>query len=235
MLLQPPSWSVPVSPAVSSTLWLECIGLTLWRGGRLELDGVTLRCVQGEWLALVDPAGQAGSAVFAAVEGRCRLQQGELRWRQGVRPAMATVLGGMQWPSALTLRELLRSLELPRNLPLIETLGMQRVVDRSLDTLAPVEARLVQLAIADVQPSDTLLLDDPLQGLQPEERQRLTAVLGSVRRRWPQALVRVGGSGALLDLCDRRVHLDRGRVCRESVSCRPHAMSRRQPSASARG
>lgn len=216
MLLQPPSWSFPVSRDVDTRHWLEAVGLTLERGRRLELDGVTLRCACSEWLALVDDGGAASAALLAAIEGRCRVQRGELRWAGGVRPELASVLGSLDWPPTLRLSELLAALDLPATLPLLDSLGLQRVLTRPLGTLAPFEARTVQLAIADVRSARILLLDEPLQGLDAEDRQRMTVLLRSLRRRWPQALLRLGSGSPLLEACDRRIRLDRGRVCRDS-------------------
>lgn len=216
MLLQPPVWSFPVSPEVERRYWLEGIDLTIERGRRFELDGVTLRCAYGEWLALVDDAGVASAALLAAIEGRCRVQRGELRWSGGIRPPLAVVLGSLQWPPTLRLSELLAALDLPEAPPLLESLGLRRLLHRPLAALAAFDARVVQLAIADLQSAQILLLDDPLQGLDAEDRQRMTVLLASLRRRWPQALLRLADGSPLVDACDRRVRLDRGRVCRDS-------------------
>lgn len=216
MLLQPPSWTLPATREVPVNSWLECIDLSLQRSGRAVLDRVSMRCARGEWVALVDDGGDAAAALFAVIEGRCRPRAGELRWARGARPAMSVVLGELCWPSELRLCELLDALALPRSLPLLTTLGLERLLPRPLGDLPAIEARIVQLAIADVQPTEALLLDDPLQGLADDAARQLTVLLASLRRRWPQALVRIPDDSTLLRVCDRRVRLDRGRICRDA-------------------
>lgn len=212
MLLQLPS--LPSTGTVESihTDWLHCEDLSLDRDGRPVLDRLHLRCRRDEWLALVDPVGATASALLTVIEGRGRPQRGRLSWPTG-RPAMASVLGQLQWPAGLTLRQLPLALGLPIPAAVWAAHGLERRLDWPLIELSPLESRLVQLLCAEAAPARLLVLDDPLHGLDAEARRVFLAAMQARRARWPQTLWRVPEFDGLEACCERRVDLDLGRVC----------------------
>ncbi len=215
MLLQLPTAAVSSPLTPPSTDWLACTGLCLRRHGIDLLDRVNLRCRSGEWLVLVDPVGDSGSALLAAIEGRARVDAGALQWPRGVRPALASVLGNLRWPPGLTPRQITASLGLLLTGDQLAGHGLERRLDWPLAELSPLESRLLQLLIASAGPAQTLLLDDPLRDLDGAARAVFVAAISALRARWPQALWKVADVADLQRCCERRVDLDRGRICQD--------------------
>lgn len=213
MLLQLPTAAVSSPPTPSSTDWLVCAGLCLRRRGRDLLDRVNLHCRTGEWLALVDPVGDSGAALFALIEGRDRPDAGSLRWPAGRGFACASVVGGLRWPPGLTPRQLCAALGWVATSEQFAVYGLERRLDWQLADLAPLESRLLQLLFASAIGARTLLLDDPLRDLDSSACATFIGAVAAQRQRWPQALWRVPDFEGLQGCCERRIDLDRGRVC----------------------
>lgn len=213
MLLQLPlQWSEGVVDE-AGTDWLSVEDVSLRVDGRVLLDRMSLRFCRGEWVALVDPVGDTASGLLALIEGRTAPKRGRLRWFSSGSADLACILGGLQWPAEVSLRQLTTALGLPITADAWLEYGLHRRLDWSLAALTPLESRLVQLQCARASGARTLLLDDPLQGLDEGDRMTLLAALRATRARFPQSLWRVPTlQGQELGV-DRRIDLDRGRVC----------------------
>ncbi len=91
----------------------------------------------------------------------------------------------------------------------LEILGLRGFEDRITHHLSGGEKRLVSLATVLAMKPDVLLLDEPVNGLDPEMSERIRNLLLSL----PQAMIIVShDAGFLGSVCTRRVEIREGRI-----------------------
>ncbi|GAA4725947.1 ABC transporter ATP-binding protein [Isoptericola chiayiensis] len=213
----------------SSTPRLEVDGLTVTFSGLTALDDVGFTVGDGETVALIGPNGAGKTTVFNAVCSLVRPASGSIRI--GGRRAPATPTGLLERGVARTLQGLglFESLSVLENVlvPLsgrrdgsgrdaaLETL--QRL-DLAADAATPVAAlsyparKRVALARALATRPQLLLLDEPAGGLGPDDIAELADVVRTLSAQGCSVLLVEHHVDFVMDVADRIVVLDFGRV-----------------------
>jgi ABC-2 type transport system ATP-binding protein len=206
---------------------LAISSLTVLRGGRRAVDGVSLELEPGDCLGVAGPNGAGKSTLLDAIAGAANASEGSIRVA-GEEPRRGRLLASIGYAPQqavfypkLTGRENLRLFgtlyELggklaPRIAELAGELQLEEWLDLPAGQYSGGIARRLHLALAVLHRPALLLLDEPTVGLDPGSRQ---AVLGTVRRLAESGAAVVMTSQILndLELVARRVMiLVEGRV-----------------------
>ena len=180
-------------PSVMNDALLELSNVTVLRGGRRALDGVTLSIPRGQNTAVLGPNGAGKSTLLRMLNGeffpvrrpgvRMRLL-GRERWNVfEVRRQLGVVSHELQaahhgWLSGLDVvcsgffasvgvyrHQGLTEAQRRRATATAESVGAGELLERRFDTLSSGEQRRLLLARALVHEPHTLLLDEPATGL----------------------------------------------------------------------
>ena len=197
---------------MSSAPLLRAEGISVRRGGRLLLDGVSFDARRGEILGVIGPNGAGKTTLFEAVAGFVPLAGGRVvldgalfylpeairPWRErGVGWCLdffARVFGGERDEHAIDVLEL-------------EPLRNQRA-----GSLSKGEARRLALALALSTPQPILLLDEPFDGL---DFRQTRAAMDLLRARAAGGRTLILSIHQLVDaarICERFLLLDHGRA-----------------------
>jgi iron complex transport system ATP-binding protein len=169
------------------------------------LDGVTLTLGRGEDVAIIGPNGSGKSTLVRAVAGDVKIYAdgvgslkvlGQERWslfelrrHLGVVsdelqdvcdrpvPAEDIVLGGYFGSIGTYPHQHVTAAMLARVAEVLAFLGIEHLAKRRMDTLSTGEARRTLIARALVHDPETLVLDEPYDGLDPEGRHHLRRML----------------------------------------------------------
>jgi ABC-2 type transport system ATP-binding protein len=148
----------------SATL-LRVEGMSVRRGGRAILDGVSFTARAAEILGVIGPNGAGKTTLFEAIAGFTRrtngsiAAQGELFYLpDGIRPWAEQRAGWcLDFFAGLFRRD--------RDGEAIEALQLAALLRQRVGSLSKGEARRVALAVALSTPHPILLLDEPFDGL----------------------------------------------------------------------
>jgi branched-chain amino acid transport system ATP-binding protein len=191
---------------------LETRALSRSFGALRAVDGVNLAVEQGELRAIIGPNGAGKTSFFHLVSGVIRPTTGQVLWRGediSALPAPARCRRGISrtfqitsvFPEFTVLenvriaiqlkgggnfrllggRSLLSSTEGQARVSL-EFLGLQDRADLPASTLPHGDQRLLELAMALAQRPDLLLVDEPTQGLSPEDTEAAVAVIRQIMK-----------------------------------------------------
>ena len=154
---------------------LEVDGLSVARGGRLVLRGVSFGLGPGEALQVTGPNGAGKSTLLRAIAGLLPLAAGSVRWLDDAAAGETTPVGerthyvghadGLK--SALTPRENLRFAAMLAGGPsgsaeeALERLGLAHVIDLPVAYLSAGQRRRVALARLGTAHRPLWLLDEP--------------------------------------------------------------------------
>jgi ABC-2 type transport system ATP-binding protein len=159
--------------------------LSVVRGGRVALDGVSVAVGRGVVTGLLGPSGSGKSTLMRAVVGVQRVESGEVKvlGEPAGSPALRRrVAYTTQAPSVygdLTVRENLRYFARilgaggDRVERAIETVGLGEDADRVVNALSGGQSARVSLASALLGEPQVLVLDEPTVGLDPVLRRDL--------------------------------------------------------------
>jgi thiol reductant ABC exporter CydD subunit len=197
--------------------------------GALVLDGIDLVIRSGEHLAVIGASGAGKSTLFRLILGFDHPVSGAItiaglpmatvdlaEWRSRIGwvqqdPFLVagTVLDNLRLGAAgVSDREIAEALELVGADDLIPRLG--EVVGERGAGLSRGERRMVTLARAVVRAPDLLLLDEPTAGIDSRTQLRIAASFERIAA--GRTVVTVAHQRVLVDLADRVVGMDRGRV-----------------------
>ncbi len=193
---------------------LEVRSVSRWFGGFAALTDVSLSVEAGVPTALIGPNGAGKTTLYNVVSGRFPPTRGRVYLEgQDVTGVPARRLAGMGlarsfqitnvFPS-LTVREnvlvplvlearrgrrLLRGLERERDLAgradeTLEQVGLLAAADEVAATLSYGDRRLVEMAIVLARRPRLVLLDEPTAGMNPEETDRMIALVRRLAERF---------------------------------------------------
>jgi len=226
--------------ATPSTAILEADGLSVRRGARLVVDGVSLALGVGEAVALIGPNAAGKSTLVRALAGLLAPASGEVRLRgrslrdtprEGVARAIALVAPDDAAPATITVAERARLGRYPYRGALrpftteddaavaraLARAGVEPLADRPLATLSAGERQLAALARGLAQEPAILLLDEPAAHLDIGHQLRLFRVLDEVRRKNVSVLAVVHDLPRAAAWAERLVLLSQGRVVGEGA------------------
>ena len=199
---------------------LEIAGLRVSFGGTVAVDDVDLTVAPGEVVGLIGPNGAGKTTLIDAVTGF-------------VGATGSVSVGGRRLESLpvherarLGLGRTFQSLELFEDLAVAENLqavggdvdaalagaGLGDVRERLPATLSHAQRKALALARALVAGPAVVLLDEPAAGLDADERLELVRHVRAAAAAGIGVLLVDHDMGVVLDVCDRVVCLQRGRV-----------------------
>jgi manganese/zinc/iron transport system ATP- binding protein len=200
---------------------LRVVGLSVAYGPRVALEGVSFAVPAGSMVAVIGPNGAGKSTLFRAILGTVPRREGEVR--TAGRPAF--VLQGDEARLDLPVTALdVALMGSYRDVPWWRPLG-RRDRERARDALARVgladlagrpigelsggQRQRVSLARALVQGGRTLLLDEPLAGVDAASQEAIMAVLEERRAAGAAILLATHDLGQAARVCDRLLFLNR--------------------------
>lgn len=184
---------------VDHDLALHVRGLTVRFGGLVANDDVTLRVRRRELRAIIGPNGAGKTTLFNAINGDVPLESGQVaiggRDVTGVPPhrmraaglarayQVPQVFAGMTVRRNLWIAHVADTKDVRRPLrraddlsatttrvdEVAEAVGLTAVLDRTADELSHADQKVLDIGIALMLDPEVLLLDEPTQGVSPEE------------------------------------------------------------------
>ncbi|GIX16053.1 MAG: ABC transporter ATP-binding protein [Rhodothalassiaceae bacterium] len=218
-------------------------GLTKRFGGFLAVDGVDLAVPRGEVLGFLGPNGAgktttmkmltgflaptAGRAVIAGHD--VALEPLAAKRRFGYLPEGAPLYEDMTVEGFLAFIAEVRGLDGPaRRQALagaVDALALQPVLHRRIETLSKGYRRRVGIAQAILHDPDVLILDEPTDGLDPNQKHDMRALIAEMA---PGKAILI--STHLLEeveaICTRAVIIDHGRIVADGTPAALRARSR---------
>ncbi|GAA1568573.1 ABC transporter ATP-binding protein [Leucobacter aridicollis] len=205
---------------------LEVDQLTVRFGGLTAVDNVSFDVQPSEVVALIGPNGAGKTTVFNAV---CRLLRcaGTIKIDGTVTPRQTPKLGGLGLSRTLQGLGLFSSMTVLENvrLPLVGKLNaidiataqlaeldLSHLADRQVSELSYPDRKRVALARALVTDPKLLLLDEPAGGLGNEDIATLSQTVRDVAASGRSVLLVEHHVDFVMDLADRIVVLDFGKV-----------------------
>jgi iron complex transport system ATP-binding protein len=219
---------------------LEARDLSVHRGPRRVVEGVSLTLGAGEAVALVGPNAAGKSTLVRALAGLLPPATGEVllggrplrdHGRDAVARQVALVAPDESAPATITVAERARLGRYPHRGPLrpftagdeaavaraLARTGVAALADRPLATLSAGERQLAALARGLAQEPAALLLDEPAAHLDIGHQLRLFRVLDEVRREGVAVLAVVHDLPRAAAWAERLVLLARGRIATQGT------------------
>lgn len=220
-------------------------GLTLRAGSAEILHNIDLTLPEGGITALIGPNGAGKSTLLHCIAGLLQPASGQVRIDgldpfSSPGPARARTIALLQQSpmviSRLTVRELVafgrwphhRGRALPHDAQIVETalsaFALQDLADRQIETLSGGQRQRAFIAMTWAQDTPWLLLDEPLNALDPRHARDLMARLHGLSRGTGRSVIIVlHDINAAAGWADRVVALKDGRVmaqddCREVLT-----------------
>jgi tungstate transport system ATP-binding protein len=223
--------------AAQPDLWpVRLDGVTLSRGGRRLLDGLSLTLTPGGITALMGPNGAGKSLTLRLIAGLIAPDAGPdagaVRWGERAAPAKGAVALVFQRPvllrrtaaanldHALSVAGVARRDRAARRSGLLALAGLQPLADRPARALSGGEAQRLALARALAAGPRLLLLDEPTASLDPAAAAAIEALIARVAAQGTTVLIVTHDAGQARRLADRAVFLHRGRVAEDAPAAR---------------
>lgn len=220
----------PNDPPTTPPPALEIVGLTKRFGAKVAVDNLSLSVPVGCLFGLVGPNGAGKTTTLSMVTGLLRPNAGQVRvsgddvWTDPIRAKthMGVLPDGMRLFDRLSGRELLRLVGTMRRVPtdevesrsaaLFDTLGLTQDADTLAVDYSAGMTKKIGLACALIHNPRLLILDEPLEAVDPVSSQSIRALLRQF----------VGGGGTVVisshvmelveSLCDAVGVIANGRV-----------------------
>ncbi len=198
-------------------------------GDRLILDGVTVRAVAGQILAVRGPSGAGKSTLLALLGGLIRPAAGAVSLDGApvvvgdlaLRRRVGLVLQGYGLVSALTAREniaitlqaraTVRSEVRDRTDDALAEVGLTDVAEHLVEDLSGGQRQRVAIARALVVRPEVLLADEPTGELDSDNRTRMIDLLDATARRGAIVVV-ASHDPEVVERCDAVATLEAGRL-----------------------
>ncbi|HZF30460.1 MAG TPA: ABC transporter ATP-binding protein [Gammaproteobacteria bacterium] len=220
---------------------IECQGLTKQYGRLRAVDDLSFRVQPGEVLGFLGPNGAGKTTTMRIVAGFVPATSGralvcgfdvesqgvEAKRRVGYLPE-----GAPSYPE-MTPRSFLEFVAAARGIPVEKRrqrldevyalLHLENVLDQTIDTLSKGYRRRVGLAQAIVHDPEVLVLDEPTDGLDPNQKHEVREL---IRRMAPNKIIVI--STHLLEeveaVCNRAIIIARGKILADDT---PHGLEAR--------
>ena len=217
-------------------------GLAKHFGPITAVDGVSFNVARGEVLGFLGPNGAGKSTTMRMITGYLRPDAGrvevcgidlardpiEVRRRIGYLPEGAPAYGDMT-PAALldfvaTLRRYPAGEKRERLRGVIERLALQSVLLQPIETLSKGFKRRVGLAVALLHDPEVLILDEPTDGLDPNQKHQVRTLLADMAK--DKAIIISTHILEEVDaLCTRAIVIARGRIVADAKPAELEARS----------
>ena len=216
---------------------LKCLQVTKTYGGLVALDSVNLEVQAGEVFGIIGPNGAGKTTLFDVISGVSTTSSGTLTFegRDITRlPASQIAVIGLQRTfqtpvtfSDLSVRDNVMvggyfggNDQIARNSDLraqkiedvLKLCGLQDVGSKMAGQLPVIGRKQLMIATALVSEPTLLMLDEPMGGLNAEEREFILKLLGDLNRSGMTLLIIEHVMSALLSIADRLLILDYGKV-----------------------
>lgn len=195
-------------------------------GSTRALDGMSLEVVPGEVHGLVGANGAGKSTLVKAVSGALKLDSGSIRIgdfeagtvtpREAQRHGLATIYQDPSLVSTLGLTEnivlgressrvgfLNRRIDREAVNASLKRVGLKRRRNLVAANLTPADQQLLEIAKALYREASVVLMDEPTAALGGKERDRLFAVIESLKADGVGIVYISHNLGEVLDVCDR--------------------------------
>jgi len=167
-------------------------------GSMTAVDGLTLTVSQGEVLGFLGPNGAGKTTTMRMIAGFLEPTGGairvcgfdvatnpiEVKRRIGYLPEGAPIYGDMTCATFLDFVAEIRGyrgLEKKRRIDkVVETVSLNTVFSQTIDTLSKGFKRRVGLAQAILHDPDVLILDEPTDGLDPNQKHHVRSLIGTM-------------------------------------------------------
>jgi ABC-2 type transport system ATP-binding protein len=177
---------------------IELAGLTKWYGRHKVVDDLTFRCAPGEVLGFLGPNGAGKSTTMKMVTGFVAPSAGTAvvcghdiqtdtlaaQRRIGYLPEGAPLYADMTPREFLGFVADVRELAGPRRRERLDTviglLHLEPVLDQTTETLSKGFKRRVGLAQAILHDPEVLILDEPTDGLDPNQKHEVRELISSM-------------------------------------------------------
>ena len=217
-------------------------GLAKHFGPITAVDGVSFAVARGEVLGFLGPNGAGKSTTMRMITGYLPPDAGrvevcgidlardpiEVRRRIGYLPEGAPAYGDMT-PAALldfvaTLRRYPAAEKRQRLQGVIERLALQSVLLQPIETLSKGFKRRVGLAVALLHDPEVLILDEPTDGLDPNQKHQVRTLLADMAK--DKAIIISTHILEEVDaLCTRAIVIARGRIVADAKPAELEARS----------
>lgn len=219
MDMPPPSEPEPA-------LAVECRGVTKRYSGEAVVDGIDLDVASGEIVGLLGANGAGKTTLMRAICGLVKPSSGGVRvlgTRAPLPPAVARQVGAAldtpafyPWMTASSLlRTLLDTANIADDGRITEALarvGLAETGRKKIKSFSMGMRQRLAVATALVRRPSVLILDEPMNGLDPDGVRLIRAVLAEERQSGTAVLVSSHQMDEMQRLCDRVVMIDHGRV-----------------------
>jgi ABC-type multidrug transport system ATPase subunit len=202
--------------------------ITVRRGGRTIVDGVTFTARRGEILGVIGPNGAGKTTLFESVAGLLPVERGDVTVeRLRVTPSqrkhslfyMPDAIRpwpeqGVRWTMEFSRDVMGGSADVD---VLMRELDLERLDSQSVRSLSKGETKRLNIAIALLSPLPLVFLDEPFDGLDLRQTRQAMTILRSFVQR---GLTLVLSIHQLIDAaraCDRLLLLDNGRAVAEGT------------------
>jgi ABC-2 type transport system ATP-binding protein len=208
---------------------LAITALTKKFGAITAVDGISFSVGRGEVLGFLGPNGAGKSTTMRMVAGYLAPTSGhaavggfdveraplEVKRRIGYLPEGAPAYGEMTPAGILDFSARIRGLEAPvrrgRIAAMVERLQLDAVLDQPIETLSKGFKRRVGLALALLHDPEVLILDEPTDGLDPNQKHEVRTLLADIA---PEKAIVI--STHILEevdaLCTRAIVIAGGRI-----------------------
>ncbi|TWT43149.1 ABC transporter ATP-binding protein [Botrimarina hoheduenensis] len=202
-------------------------------GERRALDGVSFQAQQGQLVGLLGPNGAGKTTLIRCLIGRCRPDAGSIELfgqplpARGGRERLGFVPQDLGIYPDLSVRENLHAFGVFHGLRgallreriewALEWTGLKDRVEALPKTFSGGMKRRVNIACGVLHEPAVLLLDEPTVGVDPQSRERIFAMIDTLRQAGTTILLTTHHLEEAETRCERVLIIDHGRVIAEGT------------------